>query len=70
VASWVGITGTEELTMLKRLLPGGAATELVVDAWRGGTPLADSLLLLGPTLAWVVVAVTLASRLFRWEPRR
>ena len=36
VASWVGITGTEELTLLKRLLPGGAATELVVDAWDGG----------------------------------
>ncbi|MEV0379491.1 ABC transporter permease [Nonomuraea sp. NPDC050643] len=70
VASWVGITGTEELTLLKRLLPGGAATELAVNAWNGGVPVADSLLLLAPTLAWVVVAVTLASRIFRWEPRR
>lgn len=70
VASWVGISGTEDLTLLKRLLPGGSATELVVDAWNGGVPLTDSLLLLVPTLAWVVVAVALATRLFQWEPRR
>jgi ABC-2 type transport system permease protein len=70
VASWVGLTGTENLTLLKRLLPGGAATELVVNAWDGNVPVADSLILLVPTLGWVVVAVGLASRLFRWEPRR
>ncbi len=70
VASWVGISGTEELTLLKRLLPGGSATELVVNAWNGGVAVSDSLLLLAPTLAWVVVALALASRLFRWEPRR
>ena len=69
VTSWVGITGTADLTLLKRLLPGGAATELIVNAWNGGVPLGDSLLLLGPTLGWVVVAVTLAQRMFRWEPR-
>ncbi|MDE3721357.1 ABC transporter permease [Nocardiopsis sp. N85] len=70
VSGWVGFTGTEELTLLKRLLPGGAAAELVVDAWDGGVPVADSLFLLAPTLAWVVVAVGLAARIFRWEPRR
>ncbi|WP_410651215.1 ABC transporter permease [Amycolatopsis sp. cmx-4-54] len=70
VASWVGISGTEELTLLKRLLPGGSATELAVNAWNGGVAVTDSLLLLAPTLAWVVVAVVLATRLFRWEPRR
>ncbi|AXX29000.1 ABC transporter permease [Actinosynnema pretiosum subsp. pretiosum] len=70
VASWVGIAGTEELALVKRLLPGGAAAELVGDAWNGGAELGDSLLLLGPTLAWVVVAVLLAGRMFRWEPRR
>ncbi|KFU75606.1 ABC-2 type transport system permease protein [Amycolatopsis lurida] len=70
VASWVGISGTDELTLLKRLLPGGSATELAVNAWNGGVAIADSLLLLAPTLAWVVVAVVLATRLFRWEPRR
>ncbi|GAB2983094.1 ABC transporter permease [Streptomyces pseudoechinosporeus] len=70
VASWVGITGTEELTLLKRLLPGGSATELVLNAWNGGVPVTDSLPLLLPTLSWVIVAVALASRLFRWEPRR
>lgn len=70
VASWVGITGTEELALLKRLLPGGSATELVVNAWNGGVPVTDSLILLAPTLSWVIVAVALASRIFRWEPRR
>ncbi|WP_127502886.1 ABC transporter permease [Actinoplanes solisilvae] len=70
VASWVGISGAEELTLLKRLLPGGAATELVVGAWNGGVAVSESLLLLAPTLAWVVVAVALAVRLFSWEPRR
>ncbi|WDZ83958.1 ABC transporter permease [Micromonospora cathayae] len=70
VATWVGISGTENLAWLKRLLPGGAATELARNAWNGGVPVTDSLLLLAPTLAWVVVAVALATRLFRWEPRR
>jgi len=70
VANWVAITGTEELALLKRLLPGGSATELVLNAWNGGVPVADSMLLLLPTLGWVVVSVALASRLFRWEPRR
>ncbi|WP_455357121.1 ABC transporter permease [Streptomyces sp. SYSU K217416] len=70
VTNWVAITGTEELTTLKRLLPGGSATELVLNAWNGGVPVADSLPLLLPTLAWVVVAAALASRFFRWEPRR
>lgn len=70
VASWVGITGTEELTLLKRLLPGGSATELMVDAWNGGAALGESLMLVLPTLAWVVVAVALAVRMFNWEPRR
>ena len=68
VASWVGISGTGELTLLKRLLPGGAATELVGNAWNGGVAVTDSLLLLAPTLSWVVVAVVLATRLFSWEP--
>lgn len=70
VAGWVGITGTESATWLKRLLPGGSATELVVGTWDGGLPVADALLLLAPTLAWVAVGVALAARLFRWEPRR
>jgi ABC-2 type transport system permease protein len=70
VASWIGIAGTESLTWVKRLLPGGSATELVIEAWNGGLPVADSLLLLVPTLAWVVVAVALAAKFFRWEPRR
>lgn len=70
VASWVGIAGTEDFALLKRLLPGGSATELVVNAWNGGVPVVDSLRPLAITLAWVVVAVSLAGRFFRWEPRR
>ncbi|GHJ15544.1 ABC transporter permease [Micromonospora sp. AKA38] len=70
VATWVGISGTGNLAWLKRLLPGGAATELTRNAWNGGVAVTDSLLLLAPTLGWVVVAVALATRLFRWEPRR
>lgn len=69
VASWIGITGTESLTFVKRLLPGGAATELIVDAWNGGVALDDALLMLVPTIGWVVAAAVLATRLFRWEPR-
>ncbi|MFF5897077.1 ABC transporter permease [Streptomyces argenteolus] len=70
VVSWVGIAGTDDLTLLKRLLPGGAATELVGNAWHGGVPVADSLVLLAPMAGWIVVAVALAARFFRWEPRR
>lgn len=70
VSSWVGVSGTEDLTVLKRLLPGGSATEMAMNAWNGGVAVTDSLLLLAPTFGWVVVAVALATRLFRWEPRR
>lgn len=70
VASWVGITGLEDLAVLKRLLPGGSATQLVVNAWNGGVPVVESLPLLAPTVGWVVAAFALASRYFRWEPRR
>ncbi|ASO18664.1 ABC-2 type transport system permease protein [Actinoalloteichus hoggarensis] len=70
LASWIGFGGTEELTLLKRLLPGGSAAELVVAGWNGGASPADSLLLLAPTAAWVVISVVLAAMYFRWEPRR
>jgi ABC-2 type transport system permease protein len=69
LASWVGISGTENLAIVKRLLPGGAATELIVDAWNSGVPIDDALPLLAPTFAWIVVASALAVRMFRWEPR-
>ncbi|GAA1989193.1 ABC transporter permease [Amycolatopsis minnesotensis] len=69
-ATWVGIAGTDSLPLLKRLLPGGSVTELLLNGWNGGVPLKDSLILLGPSFAWVAVSITLATRLFRWEPRR
>lgn len=70
VASWVCIAGTETLGAVKRLLPAGSATELIVRAWNGSVPLDDALLLLTITLAWAVAAAVVASRMFRWEPRR
>ncbi|GAB3286290.1 ABC transporter permease [Kineosporia babensis] len=70
VASWVGISGTEEMTALKRALPGGSATELLTEAWNGGIAAGEALTLMAPTLAWVVVSIALALRMFRWEPRR
>jgi ABC-2 type transport system permease protein len=70
VVNWVAIAGTAELALLKRLLPGGAATELLTEAWAGGTAGADVALLIAPTLAWVAIAAVLANRFFQWEPRR
>ena len=70
MASWVGITGTEDLTLLKRLLPGGSATELVLNAWNGGVARGR---LAAPARAHAGLGrrrVALASRFFRWEPRR
>lgn len=68
-AMWIAFTGTADLALVKRLLPGGAAAELIIDAWDGIT-LGDAISLLLPTLAWVFVAFVVASQLFRWEPRR
>jgi ABC-2 type transport system permease protein len=70
IVNWVAITGSESLTTLKRLLPGGAATELLTRAWDGGVPAADVVVLIAPTLAWVVVSGALALKYFQWEPRR
>lgn len=69
VAMWIAFTGTEDLLMVKRLIPGGALTELVIASWNGIEP-ASMFALLLPTLAWVFVAFVVASQLFRWEPRR
>lgn len=68
-AMWVALTGTEELALLKRLIPGGAAAELAVEAWNG-IDFSDIIPLVLPTLAWVFVAFVVAGQLFRWEPRR
>jgi ABC-2 type transport system permease protein len=70
IVNWVAITGSEELTALKRLLPGGAATELLTRSWDGGVAWADVLILIAPTLAWVALSGALALKYFQWEPRR
>lgn len=65
---WVGLTGTEELAGVKRLLPGGAVTELIVEGW-SGMALHEAVSLLLPSLAFVVAAFAMAKSTFRWEPR-
>ncbi|MCV7527440.1 ABC transporter permease [Micrococcus luteus] len=67
-AMWVGLTGTEELAGVKRLLPGGAVTELIVEGW-DGMALHEAVSLLLPSLAFVVAAFAMAKSTFRWEPR-
>ncbi|SJM62600.1 ABC transporter permease [Gulosibacter sp. 10] len=70
IAFWIGFTGTADLAWLKRLLPGGSATELTVGAWNRTLDAGEALVLLAPTILWAVVAVVLARAMFRWEPRR
>jgi ABC-2 type transport system permease protein len=68
-AIWVQATGVDNLTAVKRTLPGGALVELITTAWNGGS-LANVPLLLIPSLAWAVAGVLAARAFFRWEPRR
>lgn len=65
ISTWVAVSGTKDSTTLKRALPGGSASELIGNAWNGGTPLLDSLLLLLSTVSWVLIAVGLAGNAFR-----
>lgn len=68
-AMWVALTGTEDLALVKRLVPGGAATELAISAWNG-IDMSEVIPLALPTLAWILVAFVVASQFFRWEPRK
>lgn len=68
-AFWIVFTGTAEFEFVKLLLPGGAATELIIGAW-SGIELGEAVGLLIRTLAWVLVTFLVAARLFKWEPRR
>jgi len=67
-AFWVVFTGVEELTWIKRALPGGGIAELVIAGWSGGD-IPNLLVLVAPSLAWAVLAVVAARVMFRWEPR-
>ncbi|WP_136089565.1 ABC transporter permease [Auritidibacter ignavus] len=69
VATWVAATGTDEMAGLKLSLPGGAAAELIVQAWSEGAT-GEMTMLLIPTLVWVGLAFLAARFLFQWEPRR
>ncbi len=67
---WILLTGTEELGLVKRLLPGGAPAELLSLGWGGGDgDLSAVPLLLAISVAWVVIGVVAARTMFRWEPR-
>ena len=68
IAFWVMITGTTELTWVKRLLPGGGIAELVGAAWNGGDT-ANLVALLLPSLVWAIAALYFARTMFKWEPR-
>lgn len=68
IAFWVVLTGTAELTWLKRALPGGGLAELISLAWNGGD-LSVLPLLLAPSIAWAAIAGYAARVMFRWEPR-
>lgn len=68
-AGWVIFTGWEEQAGLKRLTPGGSATELLMRSWNGLDDVATAVAIAAPALAWVVVGVVLAKSAFRWEPR-
>ena len=67
-AVWVAITGTEELAIVKRALPGGGIAELMITGWQG-LPIDNLVWLIVPSLAWAAVAVYAAKLMFRWEPR-
>nr|WP_300141045.1 ABC transporter permease [Propionicimonas sp.] len=69
VAFWIALTGTADLALVKRLIPGGAAAELIIEAWNG-IDTGDAISLLLPTLAWVLVTFVISTQLFKWEPRR
>jgi ABC-2 type transport system permease protein len=68
-AIWIQTTGVDSLIAVKRALPGGALTELIMTAWSGGS-LSKVPLLLAASLGWAVVGVLAARTFFRWEPRR
>ncbi|WP_029089985.1 ABC transporter permease [Brevibacterium album] len=69
IATWVMVTGTETLTGLKLALPGGAAVELALGAWRG-IEWADAAIPMLITLVWTAIAFLAAKVFFKWEPRR
>lgn len=69
VASWVAATGIGDMAGLKLSLPGGAAAQVVVQAWND-SPNAEMTMLLIPTFIWVLIAFIAAKFLFKWEPRR
>ncbi|SDL34463.1 ABC transporter permease [Microbacterium azadirachtae] len=69
LAMWIGLTGPDDLPLVKALLPTGATTQLNINAWNGGTPLDQNLLLLLPTLGWITAALLMTKVTFHWEPR-
>jgi len=69
VGLWVSFTGLEELIWVKLALPGGAIAYLTTSGWNG-TGGGEVVLAVAFAIAWTLVAAFVASRMFRWEPRR
>lgn len=70
VAGWIAVTGTEDFTALKRLLPGGAAVELMMNGWFGTSDWAHTAPALVSAIVWPIVVFIFARTYFRWDPRR
>lgn len=70
LAMWIGLSSPDSAPIIKALLPTGAATQLSINAWNGGTALGENLLLLLPSLGWIAAALIMARITFHWEPRR
>jgi len=68
VSMWVVFTGVEELAWVKRALPGGGITELIIAGWTG-SDIQNLFVLVAPSLAWAILAIFAARAMFRWEPR-
>ena len=68
VATWIAVFDSS-LTLLRRAIPGGAATELMISAWDATIPSGDALLLGAVTAAWGLATMVVGLRAFKWERR-
>jgi len=65
-AFWILTKPIEEATTLMIINPGGAIVHLARGGWDGG----GEMLLAGAALVgWIGIALEIATRTFRWEPR-
>lgn len=65
-AFWILTKPVGEATTLMLINPGGAIVQLVRSGWDGG---GDALIAIAALVVWIVLAIDVARRTFRWEPR-